>query len=336
MWHVAVAEPLVAVVIPLHNAEPWIAETLASIFASDGVAGESVELLVVDDGSQDAGARVAGQMLASSPFRSCILQHERVRGAAAARNTGWRAARAPWIQFLDADDLLAPHKLRLHLDAAGAYPDAAVLYSRWAHLVRPGAAWQVAEGRDPRLGTDPCSELLRSDIFLQMGSMLVARTALYKAGGFDASTSPVEDVDLLQCIALQGGQFVHVQTDEPTLLYRQVPGSLSRRDPRQFALGCLTKAETADDHFRATGEVTAERRARLIEAYFFCARALAPHDTAAFERAVSRIEHLQGAALPPGPPALRRLSKLMGYRRAERAAIYYRKWKQALARARRT
>lgn len=320
-------EPRVSVVIPLHNAEQWISETLMSVFASKGVTSNDVEVIVVDDGSQDDGARLAKQILADGPFKSRLLQHTEAKGAAAARNTGWQAARAPWIQFLDADDLLASHKIRLHLDAALANPDASVLYSRWAYLSMQGTTWQITGDNNPRLGIDPSSDLLCSNVFLQIGSVLLSVKALHDSSGFDQTLTPVEDVAFLQCVAMQGGQFVDVHTDQPTLLYRQVPGSLSRRDSCQFALGCLAKAETADDHFRVSGEMTKERRERLTEAFFFCARSLASHDATAFERAVKRIETLQGSALPSGPAALRHLSRVVGYRRAEQTAVRFRRLK---------
>jgi hypothetical protein len=67
---------------------------------------------------------------------------------------------------------------------------------------------------------------------------------------------------------------------------------------------------------------------RLIECYFQAARVFAGRDWLRFDAVVERIESLAGEVIPPGPPALTVLSKLMGYKTAERAALSWRRFKQ--------
>src|SRR5258708_40363258 len=108
--------PLVSVVIPLFNAEDWIEDTLRSVQAQQ-LDPKELEVLIVNDGSTDRGVERAAAVLSTSriPYRFIGGPN---RGPSHARNLGWRLARAPWIQFLDADDLLSPDKISTQLRAA--------------------------------------------------------------------------------------------------------------------------------------------------------------------------------------------------------------------------
>ena len=108
----------VSVVIPARNAAPWIAETVRSVLAQE-IPDSGLEILVVDDGSTDGTAEVAMAAAEGAGRRIQVLAGEG-RGPSAARNVGWGAAAADWIQFLDSDDLLSRGKLAHQLGAAGA------------------------------------------------------------------------------------------------------------------------------------------------------------------------------------------------------------------------
>ncbi len=148
-------DPSVSVVIPTRNRAGLIMDAVHSALAQGPVVGE---VIVVDDGSTDETpallARVADGRL--RVFR------EGGNGPAAARNRGWRAARGPWIQFLDSDDMLSPGALDALLALARAHPgripfgmasvqglkDAGPLYTfsiahRSGNLVRELASYQA-------------------------------------------------------------------------------------------------------------------------------------------------------------------------------------------------
>lgn len=90
----------VSVVIPTHNRAELLPEAIYSALAQGPLVGE---VLVVDDGSTDNTADVVASI---EDDRVRLLRQEQ-SGPAAARETGWRAARGEWIQFLDSDDALA-------------------------------------------------------------------------------------------------------------------------------------------------------------------------------------------------------------------------------------
>lgn len=101
-----------SVVIPTHNRADLLERTLRSALDQRGVRHE---VIVVDDGSADTTPAFL-EGLTDPRLRT--VRHDVAQGVARARNAGIAAARAPWVAFLDDDDLWAPTKLRRQLDAA--------------------------------------------------------------------------------------------------------------------------------------------------------------------------------------------------------------------------
>lgn len=317
----------ISVVIPLYNAGPWVEQTLASLREQE-LGPAQIELIVVDDGSTDDGPARVQAALAELPFTATMLRTAN-GGPSSARNVGWRAATGEWIQFLDADDLLASDKLATQLGHCATLDDqAAVVYSPWQHFVELGGQWGLdGPVLRPELGGTPLDGLLASANFIQLGAALFRRTWLERVAGFDERHRLIEDVDLMLRIAIAGGGFTAAPTPQPLFFYRQRPDSLSQSDQRAFVEGCVRNARMLEQHWRGHGELTRTRAQRLAEVYFQGARFFAATDPACFEKLVCAIEALTPGALPSGPPMLRALSRLIGYRRAEQAATHYRRVK---------
>ena len=106
----------ISVVIPLYNRREEIGRALASVLRQSRAADE---IVVVDDASRDGSAEAVA---AFGESRIRLLRHERNQGAAAARNTGFAAARGDWIALLDSDDEWEAEKLALQLDALARDP----------------------------------------------------------------------------------------------------------------------------------------------------------------------------------------------------------------------
>jgi len=95
--------PTVSVVIPCHNAAPFLRETLDSVLSQTQPA---LEVIVVDDGSTDDSAAIAESY--GPPVR---VIRQANGGESVARNRGIEEAKGDWIAFLDADDVWKPEKL---------------------------------------------------------------------------------------------------------------------------------------------------------------------------------------------------------------------------------
>ena len=98
------APPLVSVIVPSYNAEPWIERTLASVL---GQTHRHLEVIVVDDGSTDATVE---RLRACSDPRLRVIEQANA-GACVARNRALAEASGDYVQYLDADDLLSPDKI---------------------------------------------------------------------------------------------------------------------------------------------------------------------------------------------------------------------------------
>jgi glycosyltransferase involved in cell wall biosynthesis len=97
-------KPLVSILIPAFNAQEWLAETVKSAL---GQTWEQKEIIIVDDGSSDQTLAVAKQFAA----KDVVVVTQDNQGAAAARNKAFSLSQGNYIQWLDADDLLASDKI---------------------------------------------------------------------------------------------------------------------------------------------------------------------------------------------------------------------------------
>lgn len=109
------AQPDVSVIIIVHN-DP--VNLVASVESAKSQTADGLEIVVVDDCSDDDSYQVALQ-LATTDSRIRVLQtHHNTGGPGAPRNLGIRASSAPWITFVDSDDVLEPEAVEIMLRAA--------------------------------------------------------------------------------------------------------------------------------------------------------------------------------------------------------------------------
>ena len=177
--------PEVSVVIPTRNRWRLLeARGLASALCQQDV---SLEVVVVDDGSTDETPR---RLASLNDDRVRTIRNERGTGVARARNSGMAAARGEWIAFLDDDDIWAPRKLRLQLDAA-AQTSADFVYAGVAHL--DDELRVLATFAPP--APDRVHQALIAGISLPAGAsnVLARRRVLDEVGGFDPELRCLED-----------------------------------------------------------------------------------------------------------------------------------------------
>lgn len=99
--------PAVSVIVPMHNAEAYLQESLHTIV---GQTLTDLEIILVDDGSTDGTAAIAAEF-AAKDSRIRVIPGPAVGSAGAARNAGLDVASGDFLSFLDADDLFAPTML---------------------------------------------------------------------------------------------------------------------------------------------------------------------------------------------------------------------------------
>jgi glycosyltransferase involved in cell wall biosynthesis len=180
--------PLVSILIPCYNAEKWLAQTLESALAQ---TWDNIEIIVVDDGSTDNSLAVAKQFQANGI--KIISQSN--KGASAARNRAFQESQGDFIQYLDADDLLAPDKIalqvKLFLDGNLEF----VVSGEWARFYQsPTEASFIIE---PVWCDMPAVDWLicswEGGGMMHPGAWLVPRAIAEAAGAWDESLSLDDD-----------------------------------------------------------------------------------------------------------------------------------------------
>ena len=191
------ASPAVSVVIPAYNAAAFIEATLATVAAQ---TFDDFEVIVIDDGSTDDTAAVAERFLKAHGLAGQTIKQPNKK-IAGARNTGWRAARAPWIAFLDHDDAWYPNKLERTLKEIATHPDAELVCHN-ENVTEGGRLLRVCKN-GPDWTPDMYERLLFKGNALSPSCVTVKREKLEEVGGFreDAQFNTVEDYDLWMRLA---------------------------------------------------------------------------------------------------------------------------------------
>jgi glycosyltransferase involved in cell wall biosynthesis len=119
--------PLVTVVTPCYNAEPFIGETIESVQSQ---TFEGWEHIVVDDGSTDASADIVRGYIDADTTGRLRLHQQANQGVNRARNQGYKlaAANSKYVLFLDADDCLKPGMLSALVSYLDAHRDVGLAY----------------------------------------------------------------------------------------------------------------------------------------------------------------------------------------------------------------
>jgi len=208
----------VSVIIPAYNAAQYLPACIESVL---GQTHKHVEIIVVNDGSTDNTDEVVKPYLSRIKY---IKQEN--RGLSAARNAGFRASNGAFICFLDADDLLMPHKFERQIAWFDQQQDLGVVISGYITVDADGKT-EISSVEKP-WNRDGLQRLLNHEVFPPHAA-LIRREVLERSSLFPENIDTAEsqeDWQLWLDLALDGVQFGSVV--EPTCLYRRnVNGSIS-------------------------------------------------------------------------------------------------------------
>ncbi len=224
----------VTVVMPVHNAAAYVEAAVRSALASDL---RELEVIVVDDGSQDHSASIVA---AIADPRLTLLRMPASGGPSRPRNVGVAHARGEYIAFLDSDDVLKSDKLSATVSALDRRPQACLAFTDFESIDEQGELLHKSVLREYMAWTTltsgtaeddwhivPQAALARALVyenFIGTSGVVLRKQLLADVGGFDESLSYSEDRDLWfriahRCDALFSSRVGHS--------YRLRPGSLS-------------------------------------------------------------------------------------------------------------
>ena len=217
--------PLVSVVVPTFNDEPYLSTCIRSVIEQ---GYEDWELIIVDDSSLD-GSRAVANAYAENDDRITVVRHERNMGLASTRNTGLAHACGEFVTFLDADDFLFQDSLACRVQAVAAADDPSIVGSWCDWVAVPESAglsfvapageksgvidYQSGRGRNQIISTSP---LLRLDVVRSLG-------------GFDSSFRTAEDFEFWTRLFRNGWRLIG--TGDVGVAYRQKRTSMVSADP---------------------------------------------------------------------------------------------------------
>ena len=300
----------VSLLIPVHNAAGTLEATLSSALTQ---THRPLEILALDDGSTDGSCAV----LRRYADRIRIVRQDN-RGGGAARNRLMDMSSAPYVQFLDADDLIDPPKIARQLAVALAAPGAAAILDtmRLFHgdpddefgLFRPD-------------GEDWWTHLINARIPFTSAA-LWRRDAILAVGGWDETLASGQEYDLYFRLLKSGRRLAHV--DLAMTRYRLPPrDGRPKRDPAVTIAERLAALERIEAHLAATGTLTPARTLALADQRLRLARRLWPIDRPAACRLADRVQPREVARLAAHDALPRRyLAALttVGFPAAERLA----------------
>jgi hypothetical protein len=250
--------PRVSVVMPVFNGETYLAEAVQSVLSQ---TLSEVELVVVDDGSSD-GSREIVERFMGADRRVRLLVNEENQGISGALNRGWRAARAPYIARLDADDVAPRDRLSQQVRFLDAHPSVAVVGGTLITIDSHGRP--ISTRRFPASNRAIQAALVRYNCFSHP-SVTMRRSALEAVGGY--RFRHIEDYDLWLRIA---ERFELANLPAPMILHRlhldqQAVVALERTAREMCAVRAAARERRATgvDPLAGVGELTEDAFDRL-------------------------------------------------------------------------
>jgi len=184
-------KPKISVVMPTYNRALYIVEAIKSV---QNQTLRDSELIVVDDGSTDDTEKIVRGIAATDP-RISFYKNERNLGIAKTRNRGVGLAKADYVAMLDSDDVwVSPDKLAKQLSFFEHNDRLGIVGTNASFMDESGKPI----GKRTRFPSDD-GDIRRTELYrnmLMQSSLVIRKSAIEKAGGYDPKFTVCDDHDL--------------------------------------------------------------------------------------------------------------------------------------------
>lgn len=306
-------EPLVSIIIPSYNAAPWIEETLESALKQNW---KNTEIIVVDDGSTDASLEIAKKFIS----RGVKVFSQTNKGASAARNKGFQESQGEFIQYLDADDLLAPDKIERQLKILGSDRHSNYIASgEWARFYQnPEEALFIAQFLWQDMSpVDWLVNAWENHLMMHPAAWLVPRQIAERAGLWNESLSLNDDGEYF-CRVLLASQGVKFCQGAKSYYRSGNSTSLSGSKSRRAWESAFLAMELGTSNLLATEDSPRTRHAcaTVFQRFIY---EVYPDVPDFQKKAQQKVEKFGGSDLPAsGGPMFKLLSSYLGWQRAKK------------------
>jgi glycosyltransferase involved in cell wall biosynthesis len=224
------AMQVVSVLMPVYNAERYVAEAIESILAQ---TFNDFELIIVDDGSTDQSLSILRRYSEQDArIRSTSSPH---RGICATRNAALAMSRGEFIAVLDSDDVASPDRFEKQVGFLRTHPE----------CVAVGCGAEVIDAEGALIGRwfmpPSHNEIDQTHLHVGMAmihsALMARRLAVNRVGGYHLESESCEDLDLFLRLA-DVGQLVNLE--EPLIKYRK--HTMSNTHQKRNLLGNISKA----------------------------------------------------------------------------------------------
>lgn len=262
------AEPRVSVVIPVYNVAAYLRACVDSVLHQNY---PQTEIILVDDGSDDASGAICDEY-ASADSRVSVI-HQENHGLGHARNTGMRAASGTYIIFLDSDDLWRPDTLKTLLHAAEQHHLQAVVFAAEAfcdgvqHTGGPDYR-HTAQNRIVKSGADSLAFAFAHGEYYAQACMRMYRLDYLRQHGFLFDEGIIHEDESFSFLAYLKAERV-MCLGEQLYLRRYRQGSIMMQpDPFRSAHGYCTAAGTLLRYLQAHPADQQEKRLFFLQIRF--------------------------------------------------------------------
>jgi glycosyltransferase involved in cell wall biosynthesis len=317
-------EGVVSIIIPVHNEEDYLADTLESALAQ---TWPDKEIVVVDDGSTDDSVRVARQF--EGPSVTIISQEN--QGGCAARNRGLREAQGDFIQYLDADDLMEPDKIEVQMNRLAGEPSGTVAQGKWERFSEDSgkANLEDVHFRDKPYygdcdgGLEWAVDAVRNKAMMAPHAWLVPRDIVREVGSWNESLLINQDGEYFNRVVLAAERIAFCP--EAKVYYRSGNwDSVSNQHTPKALASKYHSLECIAEQILVEEESSRTRRA-CAHAFQNLAHSAHPMAPEVVEQAIQRAKQLGGAPKyePRGSTLYQFFCSTLGWRRAKRLQHWY-------------